>query len=57
MTSNTYPQCLHLNSMSQTLATASLWPHFGHAIQLFRFELPDSIEAPLSGSPRHTDAA
>ena len=47
ITSNSYPQCLHLNSMSQVFALATLWPHLGHASQLFLLELPESIRDPL----------
>jgi hypothetical protein len=48
ITSNSYPQCLHLNSASQILILATLWPQFGQDSQVFRFELPESTEDPVS---------
>jgi len=48
ITSNSNPQCLHLNSMSQVLAFATRWPQFGQASQLFRWTIPPSIEDPVS---------
>lgn len=47
ITSNSYPQCLHLNSASQILILATLWLQFGQDSQVFRFELPESTEDPV----------
>ena len=48
ITSNSYPQCLHLNSASQILILATLWAQFGQDSQVFLFELPESTEDPVS---------
>jgi hypothetical protein len=43
ITSNSKPQCLHLNSASHSRTRATLWPQVGQATQVFRREVPDSM--------------
>jgi hypothetical protein len=50
-TSNSNPQCLHLNSASQTLTRATLWPQLGQAIQVFRREPGGSTNDPFAALP------
>jgi len=48
ITSNSNPQPLHLNSMSQYRARATLLPQFGHASHEFRRVTTGSIYDSLS---------